>query len=148
MNIKNKKIDLIKIIYIQSQSAEAAPPLGTILGNIGVNTIKFCEEFNKFSKILPIYLKLKVKINIHENKTFNFFIINFSLSYCFNLLKFKQILIKGKEKKEFMCIYLKDVIILSIYKFPQKNITESFIIIFGLIKSMKLKIIKNYVKIF
>ncbi len=36
--------NITKIVYIQSQSAEAAPPLGTILGNVGVNSEKFCTE--------------------------------------------------------------------------------------------------------
>jgi ribosomal protein L11 len=50
MNILDKDIKYIKRCYLMSQKAEAVPPLGTILGNIGVNTIKFCDEFNQFTK--------------------------------------------------------------------------------------------------
>lgn len=86
-----KDTSLIKIIYIKSQSAEAAPPLGTILGNIGVNTVKFCEEFNKYTKKLPIFLVIKVKININDNKTFTFNLVSLSITYLLKLLKFKKL---------------------------------------------------------
>lgn len=31
-------------IFIRSNGAETGPPLGTILGNLGVNSSKFCKE--------------------------------------------------------------------------------------------------------
>ena len=37
-------------IYLRAQMAESGPPLGTVLGNLGVNTVKFCKEFNDFTK--------------------------------------------------------------------------------------------------
>ena len=70
----DKDIKYLKKCYLMSQKAEAVPPLGTILGNIGVNTIKFCDEFNNYTKELPNYFLLKVYIIIFENKTFKFFI--------------------------------------------------------------------------
>jgi len=145
MKIK-RDTDLIKIIYIQVQNAEPTPPLGTILGNIGVNTVKFCDEFNKFSIKLPSFLVVKVKININENKTFYFNIVSLSITYILKLLKFKNIIqIRVHDRmheKEIMCIKLKDIIILSLFKFPQKSLKESFNILFGITKSMNLKIIK------
>lgn len=45
--------------------------------------------------------------------------------------------------KEIMCIKLKDVIILSLFKFPNKHLKESLNIFLGIVKSMNLKIIKN-----
>jgi len=59
-------------LYIRSNSAESGPPLGTTLGNIGVNTLKFCKEFNEFTQDLPNYFLLKVVITISENKSFIF----------------------------------------------------------------------------
>ena len=44
----------VKKCFLTSHAAEPVPPLGTILGNLGVNTVKFCEEFNIFSKNLPL----------------------------------------------------------------------------------------------
>lgn len=145
MKIK-KDSGLYKIVYIQSQCAEAAPPLGTILGNVGVNTIKFCEEFNKYTVKLPSYFIVKVKININDNKSFNFIIVSLSTTYILKLLKFKHLKkVRVHDKyieKEINCIKLKDIIILALYKFPYKDIKESFNIIYGIIKSMNLLIIK------
>jgi len=64
---------IIKLtIYIRANTAESGPPLGTTLGNIGVNTIKFCKEFNEYTKDLPSYFLLKVNIFIKKNKFFKF----------------------------------------------------------------------------
>lgn len=46
-------------IMIRAKSAESGPPLGTVLGNIGVNAIKFAKEFNDFTENLPNCLKVK-----------------------------------------------------------------------------------------
>ena len=66
----NKSIKLV--IYIRANSAKIGPPLGTTLGNIGVNTAKFVKEFNEYTKDLPNYFLLKVKIEVSENKNFSF----------------------------------------------------------------------------
>ncbi len=58
--MSDKDIKYTKRCYLMSQKAEAVPPLGTILGNIGVNTIKFCDEFNLVTKDLPNYFSLNV----------------------------------------------------------------------------------------
>jgi large subunit ribosomal protein L11 len=86
------KIDIsyIKKCFIISSKAEAAPPLGTILGNIGVNTIKFCDEFNLYTKNLPSYFLLKVIIFIYENKTIKFNINKPSVGFLLNILKFEK----------------------------------------------------------
>jgi ribosomal protein L11 len=138
--------NITKIVYIQSQSAEAAPPLGTILGNVGVNSEKFCNEYNKYTINLPSYLVVKVKIDINENKTFTFFLESLSITYLLKLLKFKNI-IKVRvfdriHDKEIICVKLKDILILSLFKFPSKTLKESFKIFCGITKSMNLKIIK------
>jgi|JI61114C2RNA_FD_contig_123_58823_length_1723_multi_6_in_0_out_2_1 ribosomal protein L11 len=138
---------LVKIIYIRSQSAEAAPPLGTILGNVGVNTVKFCEEFNKYTATLPSFLVVKVKINISENKLFTFSILSLSVTYMIKLLKFKKIIkVNFFDRiidKEIICISLSDIIIIALFKFPKKDLKESFKILYGIVKSMNLKIIKE-----
>jgi len=115
-----------KKCFLISQKAEALPPLGTILGNIGVNTIKFCEEFNNKTINLPNYLTLKVVIYIYENKTFKFIIEKPSISHLMNILKFaKKIKILNKKQlieQNIYCIYLKDLVQLALFKFPSKNI--------------------------
>jgi large subunit ribosomal protein L11 len=133
------KRPLTKILYIQSQNADPSPPIGTILGNVGINTAKFCEEFNKFSKSLSLYFTVKVKIEINDNKTFTFSILSISLSNLFKLLKYKP---AQEATKEIYYIKLKDVILLSLFKFPKYDIQNSFDIVLGIAKSMNIKIIK------
>ena len=87
------------------------------------------------------------KIFINENKTFNFHIQSLSITYLLKLLRYKNIIkmyINNRLcDKEIMCIKLKDIIILSLFKFPNKQLNESLNIFFGIVKSMNLKIIKN-----
>jgi len=71
---------------VYSQKAEVGPPLGTILGNLGVNTLRFTKEFNEFTQELPEYFKLRVSVNVYEDKSFVFSVekpaIGFVLSLC------------------------------------------------------------------
>lgn len=145
MNILDKDIKYIKKCYLMSQKAEAVPPLGTILGNIGVNTIKFCDEFNLFTKDLPKYFLLKVTILIYENKTFKFFIKKPSTSYLMNLLKFEKkikVLIKNRLNDKILnCIKFKDIIQIAKFKYPNINIKKTVPIVWGTAKSMNLNIV-------
>jgi len=85
-----QKAKFIKKIYIRSQMAEAAPPLGTILGNLGVNTQNFCTSFNLFTQKIPNYFLLKVTIFIYDNRTTTFKISLPSIGFILNILKFER----------------------------------------------------------
>ena len=139
------KIIYTKRCFLISKNAEPSPPLGTILGNLGVNTIKFCEEFNKFTHNLPSYFYVKVQINIFENRTFSFCVELPSTSYFLNILKFEKImkfkLFNKIIEKNVNCIKLNTIVKLSIFKFPSKNIKESIFLIFGCLKSMNIILI-------
>jgi ribosomal protein L11 len=139
------EIKYIKKCFLMSYSAEPLPPLGTILGNIGVNTMKFCEEFNFFTKNLPNYFLLVVSIFIFDNKSFNFKINYPTTGYFLNLLKVEKIIsIKLFNKiynKTIFAISLKDLIQLALFKYPKYNIYKAIYIICGSIKSMNLIII-------
>ena len=87
-----KLISHLKILSIRSQFADPSPPLRTILGNLGVNTISFCNSFNTYTKNLPDYFTLKVLINISINRTFTFQIFLPSMGSILNLLKFQKII--------------------------------------------------------
>lgn len=63
-------------IHIRAQNAEATPPLGTVLGNLGVNSIKFCKEFNEYTQDLASYIILGVSITVMENRSYSFSIIS------------------------------------------------------------------------
>jgi len=127
----DKDIKYIKKCFLMSQKAEAVPPLGTILGNIGVNTIKFCEEFNIYTKDLPNYFLLKVIILIYENKTFKFQINKPASSHLMSLLKFEKkikIIIKNRAQEIILnCIKLKDLIQIAIFKFPYNKDIKSIV---------------------
>lgn len=43
-------------IYVRSNGAETGPPLGTILGNLGVNSAKFCKDLMSLRNIYQIIL--------------------------------------------------------------------------------------------
>lgn len=77
-------------IFIKSNGAETGPPLGTILGNLGINSAKFCKEFNEFTKFLPNYFVLKVRIFIFENRSYSFFIKAPSSSFILSSLKIEK----------------------------------------------------------
>jgi ribosomal protein L11 len=108
-------------IFIKSNGAETGPPLGTILGNLGVNSAKFCKDFNEFTKHLPNYFVLKVRILVFENRTFSFFVKAPSTSFILSSLKFeKSIKVKHFDRmhtKSVFCIGLNDLLKLSKFKF-------------------------------
>jgi large subunit ribosomal protein L11 len=132
----------VKTCFLTANGAEPIPPLGTILGNLGVNTIKFCEEFNIFSKSLPTYFILKTIIYIFENRSFEFKTFFPSTSFILNLLKFektiKVILFGRINDQVIICIKLKDILQLALFKFPKYDLKNSVPLVLGTVKSMNL----------
>lgn len=134
-----------KRLFIQSSSAEPVPPLGTILGNLGVNTVSFCNDFNIYTKNLPIYFVLKVFIYIYENKSVVFSVDLPSTGFILNLLKFNKV-IKFKlfdriNEKSIACVKISCVLKLAKMKFPALPLKKSTSIIFGSLKSMQLIVV-------
>lgn len=135
------KDNIILTLYIRAGQAESGPPLGTTLGNIGVQTVKFCKEFNDFTKELPTYFLLKVKIIITENKSFTFSVEQPPIGFIISLLK-KNEKIKKKDGSEeiFNYIIFEDVVKLAKFKFPDLNLKKSINIIKGCLYSSKIQI--------
>src|ERR1700722_14044120 len=124
-------------IFLRAQMAESGPPLGTILGNLGINTIKFCKEFNDFTSDLPSYFLLKVKILILEDKSINFTVKLPSIGNLIGLLKFdRKVEQSGKEIIE-SCILMKHVVQLAKLKFPHLDLKFSMSIVCGSVNSFK-----------
>ncbi len=136
----NKEIKFIVVCNIYAGSAETAPPLGTILGNLGVNTVKFCKEFNEFTIELPVYIKLQVTIFIQENKNFYFTIILGSVGYLISLLK-KEVEF-GLDQ-----FLLSDLLYLSKFKFNSFPLQKSIPILLSALDSAHLELIDDYVYI-
>lgn len=116
-------------IYIKSQGAEAVPPLGTVIGNLGVNTVNFCKEFNAFTADLPNYFLLTVEILIYANRSFTFTVKEPALGSIIGLLS------NNNEK-----ISVKSIIELALWKFPKRPLEESLPIILGKIKAANIPI--------
>src|ERR1700743_1444619 len=134
-----KKIKLV--LYIRANGADTGPPLGTVLGNIGVSTVKFCKEFNEFTGDLSNYFVLKTKINIEEDRNFNYTVESPSIGSILSLLK-KEENIKTKDglfKLEYY-IFLEDIIKLAKFKFPYLDLKRSIKIIKGSLNSSNIKI--------
>jgi large subunit ribosomal protein L11 len=129
------------VLYIRAGQAESGPPLGTILGNIGVQTIKFCKEFNDFTKDLPTYFSLKVKIVITETKNFTFTVEQPSIGLIISLLK-KEEIIKKKDGTTFIVYYIffEDIIKLAKFKFPDFKLEKAINVIKGSLYSSKIQI--------
>jgi ribosomal protein L11 len=125
MNIK--KVTL----FIYAQSAEPVPPLGTILGNLGINSTKFCKEFNEFTQDLPVYFKLPVTIFIEKNKSYTFKIKEPQLGYILYLLRHEI----DEEDGFYEYINLSDLLKLAKFKYPLLDRKRAFSILFSIVKS-------------
>ena len=135
----------IKKIYILSQSADPSPPLGTVLGNLGVNTNTFCTSFNAFTKSLPNYFSLKVTIFVLENRTTSFIVALPSIGYILSLLKFnKAVKVRVFDRyheKMVACVKVYALLQLAKLKFPFCSLKKSFPVVLGSVKSMNLTVV-------
>lgn len=128
-------------LYIVAQNADAGPPLGTILGNLGVNSTNFCKEFNTLTQDLPNYLTVSVTVSIFTNKSFKIALNNLPLGKIIGLLKTeKTIMVKQQEQIQGY-ITLQNIIQLALFKFPTMKLQQSLPIILGTIKSSNLIIV-------
>nr|WP_320415090.1 hypothetical protein [Candidatus Nardonella dryophthoridicola] len=74
--MNNKKIEFKIKIQIPSQSANPSPPIGPILGQKGINIVKFCKEFNDKTINIEKGLIIPTIINIYKDKTYFFILKN------------------------------------------------------------------------
>jgi large subunit ribosomal protein L11 len=124
-------------LKIFAHNAESTPPLGTVLGNLGVNAVKFCKEFNEFTLELPEYFQLNVKIYIYEAKNFSFEVELPSIGFLISLLKVEN-LDNNREQ-----IFLSELIMLAQFKFPIYSLIYSLPIIIGSLNSTKIELIDD-----
>lgn len=128
-------------LYIVAQNADAGPPLGTILGNLGVNSTNFCKEFNALTQDLPNYLTVSVTVSIFTNKSFKIQINDLPLGKLIGLLKVeKTIMVKQQEQLQGY-ISLQNIIQLALFKFPNMKLNQSLPTVLGTIKSSNLVIV-------
>ena len=128
-------------MYMRSQLLESGPPVGTVLGNVGLNAVKFCKEFNEFTKELPSYFVLKVTISVLEDRSYTFTVDAPSTGFILNLLKFERIFNVSGRKVTKICIFLKSVVQLARFKFPNLSLKKAVNTICGSINSANILII-------
>ena len=65
--------EVVKVVKLQIPAGKAtpAPPVGTILGPLGINLAEFCQKFNdasrdKMGDVLP------VEISLYEDRSYDF----------------------------------------------------------------------------
>jgi len=108
-------------MFLRAKNVDSGPPLSTILGNHGVNTVAFCKEFNEFTKELPNYFLLEVVITINSDRTYNFLIKEPTVAFLLKLVMKKIEMFKkgsGGFKVDYIkIIYLKDIYLISKYKY-------------------------------
>src|ERR1043165_108419 len=129
--------EIIKLeLYIKANGAESGPPLGTTLGNIGVNTIKFCKEFNEYTQDLPNYFLFKDNITVNENKSFIFSVGLPSIGFLISLLKKEEILMDSSGTNySIYYIILEDFLKLCKFIFPNYRLEDSSKIVKGTLLS-------------
>lgn len=125
-------------IGVRIGQIEAGPPLSTILGNMGINTVNFCKELNDFVLDLPNFFYLEIKVVIFFDKTYSFEVGEPSTALLLRLLSKK---IELKDKSIIYGIKLEDIYLISFFKFNNFN-NNSLKIIFGTLSSLKLHVIE------
>jgi ribosomal protein L11 len=141
--MRKSKIKIIKYdTYIFAQGAESTPPLGTVLGNLGISAVKFSKEFNDYTKDLPSYFLLHVDMIIELNKGYSFSIRkDLPISNFINMLKTeKEVqLLNGNVILE-ESITMKEIIQICKFKFPYLELEKSVPMVLGMLSSFNLVI--------
>lgn len=133
-------------IFLRSNKVESGPPLSTILGNFGINTVKFVKDFNEYTKDLPDYFLLVVTVIIFNDKTYLFALNEPSTSFLLRVISSeKDFLIKGSGgyiAQKYKVIKIDDIILISFFKYGFFNV-NTLKLILGTIQSMDLHVIEK-----
>ena len=121
MRKREKQNSINFSMFLRTKNVDSGPPLSTILGNFGVNTIAFCKEFNEFTKELPNYFLLEVSININGDRTYNFNLKEPTAAFLLKLVVKKTEIFKkgsGGLKMDYIkIIKLLDIYLICLFKF-------------------------------
>lgn len=130
-------------IYLRMGSVESGPPLSTILGNFGINTVKFVKDLNEFTGELPNYLLLVVNVVINSDRTYKFELNEPSVTQFLRILsRKKQVYIMaqgGLKTVDIKVISVKDLYFICYTKFGNFN-DSSFRMLYGSICSLDMYI--------
>jgi len=144
------KQKLIKLkLFIPAGGASATPPLGPVLGQFGVNTVQFCNDFNNATSGLNLFFEenleddmstfiLVVDIHINEDRTVNFFINKPPVSFLLRMLTGVSV---GAPQTVAGTIKLSEFIYLTQFKFSSAPLPSSAKMLKGVARSIGIKII-------
>lgn len=148
----------IKItLLVAAGEAAVAPPIGPILGQYGVNTIQFCEEFNELtSGASQFFYKdlnndfggfvLVIDVFVNYDRTYNFIIRKPTTSFLLRVLTNLPTcnpsggVNKSKSKSNFAYISLSELFLLAQFKFPELSSKQACKILLGTARSIGVKI--------
>lgn len=142
--MKKKIIKKIKIQNINGGKATPAPPIGPILGSVGVNIMEFCKQYNfqtkeKEGEICPVL------ITVYEDKSFSFLIKKPPVSIqLLNIIK-KEKGSKESNRHKIGKISLNEIKKIAKEKMEDLNcfsIESAISMISGTAKSMGIKVIE------
>jgi large subunit ribosomal protein L11 len=68
---RRKKISALVKLQIKAGQATPAPPVGTALGQHGVNIMEFCRQYNEATQA-QLGQVIPVELTIYEDRTFSF----------------------------------------------------------------------------
>src|SRR5438034_5439861 len=68
---RRKKITAIVKLQIRAGQATPAPPVGTALGQHGVNIMEFCRQYNEATQAQQGQV-IPVELSIYEDRSFSF----------------------------------------------------------------------------
>ena len=68
---KKKKVLALVKLQIKAGAATPAPPVGTALGQHGVNIMDFCKQYNDATQAMTGQV-IPVELTIYEDRTFSF----------------------------------------------------------------------------
>src|SRR5438093_3381102 len=68
---RRKKIQAVVKLQIKAGMATPAPPVGTALGQHGVNIMEFCRQYNEATQAQTGQV-IPVELTIYEDRTFSF----------------------------------------------------------------------------
>jgi len=124
---------------------ESGPPLSTILGNLGINTVKFCKELNELTNLLPNFFVLEVIIYINLDKTYSFVICEPTVALMLKLIsKKKEVFVKtsgGFKSSYKIGVTLRDLYLVCFFKFGRCN-DKLLKSVFGTLTSLNYNVFK------
>src|ERR687888_2091215 len=68
---RRKRVSAVVKLQIKAGQATPAPPVGTALGQHGVNIMEFCRQYNEVTQQFMGQV-IPVELTIYEDRTFSF----------------------------------------------------------------------------